>query len=90
MSNQDDVKKKFNLLQEKVTTLKNKEISLDSEVKVLKSDLQEHIDKLLQLTGKGDLQAAVEYYKQLEVQLNEQSLSLMAKLDAYLKEAAGV
>lgn len=85
----EDVKGKFNKLQGEVQGLSNKKIATESEINTLSNDLQERVKALLELTGKGSLQEAADYYKEQKEFVDTRSGELSQKLDTYLQNVKG-
>lgn len=84
-----EIKKKFEKLQEVLGNLNNKKISLQTEVRTLGEDMKELSKTLLELTDKPTLKESVDYYNAFGVELADRKVKLGSELDAYLSSGEG-
>lgn len=90
LENMEIVKKKFDLLQKRVSDLNNKKISLESEVKTIHEDVEEQLGELLKLTGKTTFEESVEYFHSLREELLNLVSDVERDIDQYLKDSEDV
>lgn len=79
-----EIKEKFDKLQDNVKKLSDKKIGLESEVRTIEVDLKELVDKLLEKTGQNTLENAVKYYKEKATELEDKKKKLEEELNNYL------
>ena len=66
----DELKEKFNTLQNVSQGLKEDKIRLESELSTLESRYTELVDKLLESTGTSSVEEASEYYRSRREECN--------------------
>ncbi len=82
----EDLKLKYEKLQKKKSDLNNMVVALETEVKNLKSDIEEAVTELLEKVGKSSYEEAVGHYKDLKQQLEEKHKKLSEELDEYINQ----
>ena len=80
----EDLKNKFAQVQEQNRKLREEHIRLESEVKSYRADYEKKLKELLQSTGKGSYDEAVEFCKEKRRELDEETTRLNAELEGYL------
>lgn len=85
-----DIKAQFNTLQSNVTKLNNQKIGLESEIKTISADQKELIQKILELTGKADIDEAFKFYTEQSQTLEERKEKLSIELNKYADLNNGV
>lgn len=79
-----ELKEKFNTVQNISQSLKEEKIRLESEIKTLKTSYDESLKELLELTGASTLEEATKMYKDRKSKLDADMVSLSSQLNKYL------
>jgi uncharacterized protein involved in exopolysaccharide biosynthesis len=86
-----ELKEKFNTVQNISQSLKEEKIGLESELRTLQSDYEEQVKLLLEKTGASSFDEAVQVYKtrqqELEDTMNNLNQELTKYLDTYGEDA---
>lgn len=81
----DEIKSKFQQLQDKTQKLKEEKISLESQLTTLKSQYDEQLAVLLKETGASTLEEAIQVCKSKQEELATIKESLSTTIDEYLQ-----
>lgn len=84
----ENLKEKFARLQEQNQFLRDKRISLETEIKTLDADYQKKLQELLELTGTSSYQEAVAFCQKKRKEIEEETERLDKELEQYLNPQA--
>ena len=84
----ENLKEKFARLQEQNQFLRDKRISLETEIKTLDADYQKKLQELLELTGTSSYQEAVAFCQRKRKEIEEETERLDKELEQYLNPQA--
>lgn len=79
-----ELKEKFNTVQNISQSLKEEKIGLESELRTLTADYNEQVKLLLEKTGASTLEEAIQVYKSRKEKLEGDMDSLATELSGYL------
>ncbi len=88
MVSAENLKEKFARLQEQNQFLRDKRISLETEIKTLDADYQKKLQELLELTGTSSYQEAVAFCQRKRKEIEEETERLDKELEQYLNPPA--
>lgn len=88
MVSAENLKEKFARLQEQNQFLRDKRISLETEIKTLDADYQKKLQELLELTGTSSYQEAVAFCRKKRKEIEEETERLDKELEQYLNSPA--
>ena len=88
MVSAENLKEKFARLQEQNQFLRDKRISLETEIKTLDADYQKKLQELLELTGTSSYQEAVAFCQKKRKEIEEETERLDKELEQYLNPPA--
>lgn len=80
----ENLKEKFARLQEQNQFLRDKRISLETEIKTLDTDYQKKLQELLELTGTSSYQEALAFCQKKRKEIEEETERLDKELEQYL------
>lgn len=84
----ENLKEKFARLQEQNQFLRDKRISLETEIKTLDADYQKKLQELLELTGTSSYEEAVAFCQKKRKEIEEETERLDKELEQYLNPQA--
>lgn len=79
-----ELKERFNTLQQVIQSVKEEKIRTESEIKTLKTDYDEQLKNLLEVTGATTLEEATEIYNTRYSALEANKKKLEEELNGYL------
>lgn len=80
----EELKEKFNTVQNITQGLKEEKIRLESELKTLENDYNEQVKELLEKTGTSSLDEAKSVYEDMSAKLKSDMSDLEKELNSYL------
>ncbi len=79
-----ELQAKYQKLQDRKNEYNNKVVSLETEVRTLKEDLRVAVTELMEKTGKGSYEEAMEYFNSLKAEVEQKAKDVESEIDNYL------